>query len=69
MNRNNKELDVLDIKTCPHCNTELLYAAASPEGEKTYSRAIGVEILGEYDGVSFYRCPDCEGTWERGEDI
>jgi hypothetical protein len=30
-----------------------------------YSRKIGHEVLGYYDGVSFYHCPICKGWWCR----
>lgn len=39
---------------CPHCNADL-----------DNSRTIGVEIWGVYDGVLFWRCPDCGGSWHR----
>jgi hypothetical protein len=30
-----------------------------------WSRWIGIEIQGEYDGVSYYRCPDCDSVFDR----
>jgi predicted RNA-binding Zn-ribbon protein involved in translation (DUF1610 family) len=30
-----------------------------------FSRVIGVEIQGMYDGVSYWKCPDCGKTWNR----
>lgn len=30
-----------------------------------YSRLIGVEIPGKYDGVSEWLCPDCGVRWDR----
>lgn len=30
-----------------------------------FSRLIGVEIRGYYDGVSMWKCPDCGKTWDR----
>jgi hypothetical protein len=30
-----------------------------------FSRLIGVELLGGYDGVSRWRCPDCSAEWDR----
>lgn len=55
---------------CPHCNTSLL-GDPIPEDIKQYysdgsthwKREIGVEVRSIYDGVYFYRCPDCEGEW------
>jgi Zn-finger nucleic acid-binding protein len=46
---------------CPLCGANLVYEV---EG-KTYSRCIGVEIQGVYDGMLFYQCPDCDGRWHR----
>ena len=37
----------------------------TPEKPISFSRLIGVEIRGEYDGVSYYRCPECERPWPR----
>lgn len=31
----------------------------------TPTTVIGVEIQGVYDGVLFWACPDCHGTWNR----
>lgn len=30
-----------------------------------YSRVIGVNIRGEYDGVLYWTCPDCGFAWPR----
>lgn len=42
-----------------------------PKGSTHYSRLIGVEIRGGYDGVSYWECPDCHTRWDRftGEKI
>lgn len=48
---------------CASCNTTLRYKG---EDGRDYSRVIGVEYQGGYDGVSEWRCPDCgrrEGRW------
>lgn len=29
-----------------------------------WSRIIGIEIPGGYDGISYYRCPDCPAIWD-----
>lgn len=58
---------------CPHCATDLQGDAIPQEyidkgwyGTNThYSRKIGVEIRGVYDGVLFWQCPDCGGRWHR----
>lgn len=37
-----------------------------PYGEKThFSRFIGHEIWGVYDGILFWACPDCGLAWAR----
>lgn len=30
-----------------------------------FSKAIGIQIRGYYDGMSFYKCPECGGMWCR----
>jgi len=30
-----------------------------------FSRLIGIEIRGGYDGVSYWECPDCHTRWDR----
>lgn len=30
-----------------------------------FSRLIGIEVRGLYDGVCKWRCPDCNAEWER----
>lgn len=30
-----------------------------------WKREIGIEILGQYDGISRYRCPDCNTQFDR----
>jgi len=30
-----------------------------------YSRMIGVEVPGVYDGVLYWECPDCGARWHR----
>lgn len=43
---------------CPHCQADLRY-----DGD--YSRAIGIEIRGVYDGALYWRCPYCQKSWHR----
>ena len=45
-------------KACPFCHTDLRVG-------NTFSRLIGIEIQGKYDGVLAWRCPDCAATWDR----
>jgi hypothetical protein len=30
-----------------------------------WGRQIGIEVQGEYDGISYYQCPDCETIWDK----
>jgi len=30
-----------------------------------YGLLIGVEIQGEFDGVSYWKCPECDTYWDR----
>lgn len=30
-----------------------------------YSRKIGIEVWGLYDGVCYWKCPDCGADWLR----
>lgn len=48
---------------CRHCGASLK-GAAKPNGG-FYSRCIGVEVPGVYDGVLFWQCPDCGHRWNR----
>lgn len=34
-------------------------------GKTHYSRKIGMEIRGVYDGVLYWICPDCGIAWQR----
>ncbi len=63
-----------DVRVCPHCGTDQRGRALTDEecasgwwGKDTthFWRTIGVEVRGVYDGVLFYRCPDCGGSWHR----
>jgi hypothetical protein len=46
---------------CPACGVKWAYEW----NDAKYTRCIGVEIQGKYDGVSFWRCPDCKVQWDR----
>lgn len=52
---------LVDEKTCPLCDADLLYEVDGT----TYSHTVSVEIQGVYDGGLFYLCPNCEGCWHR----
>lgn len=56
---------------CPRCKrsmrgpeipAEFLYRE---DGPVYYSRIIGVEIRGVFDGVAYWQCPDCGWAWHR----
>lgn len=48
--------------------TCLPYGDLAPE-DRFYSRQMGYEIRGVYDGVLFWGCPDCGHLWSRWESI
>ena len=48
------------LTNCPHCNADL----RDPDGPP-FKREIGIEIQDLYDGIAFYRCPDCQGGFSR----
>lgn len=57
---------------CPHCGADLRgdpipqeYLDAGYYSGTHYSRVIGVQVRGEYDGVLYWSCPDCGGRWHR----
>ena len=58
-------------ENCPHCGVSLQGAEIPADirehyGDTThFSRMIGMEVFGQYDGVLYYRCPDCGGNWHR----
>jgi hypothetical protein len=60
----------IDYNNCPHCGADL-FGEVIPEHIRPagcghrYHRGLGIEIRGVYDGVLFYACPDCHGTWHR----
>ena len=35
------------------------------ENPKSFSRLIGIEVMGKYDGISYWKCPDCNTYWDR----
>lgn len=67
-----------DRTNCPHCNA-FLRGEAIPEEylcagyygpwdgvtPQYFKRTIGIEVMGLYDGVAYWRCPDCGGEWPR----
>lgn len=60
------------MERCPHCDTNLQGNPIPEESRHYYgndkthfSRKIGVEITGAYDGCLYWACPDCGGRWHR----
>ena len=56
--------------SCPLCKADLQgskipWGAWGTTTQTHFSRKIGVEIHGVFDGVLFWRCPDCGGAWNR----
>jgi len=65
---------VSDKDTCPvnGCNlqagkipAECIEQGMYESGVTHYSRMIGVEVPGVYDGVLYWSCPDCGARWHR----
>lgn len=53
---------------CPHCKVSLLGDVIPLElrehrSGNYWKREIGVEDPDRYDGVYYWQCPDCGGTW------
>lgn len=48
-------------------NEELMKIVADAYGDvsRRWSRQIGIEIQGEYDGVLYVQCPDCQAVFHR----
>ncbi len=41
------------------------YVNSSYSPPYKWSRLIGIEIQGHYDGISRWMCPDCKTEWDR----
>lgn len=61
-----------DTRYCPSCGADWQGHKIPVEvrsmygiGVTHYSRLVGIEIEGGYDGVSLWRCPDCKKEWDR----
>lgn len=57
----NKETILDPLGACPECGESWAYE----HDGKTYSKIIGIEVRGVYDGVCKYRCPHCTQEWKR----
>jgi hypothetical protein len=65
-----------DQPNCPHCKANWIgdpipekYRHCYAPTSTHYHRVIGVELAWDdpkhYDGVSYWRCPDCGSEWNR----
>ena len=61
-----------NLDKCPHCGSNQIgepipekYRDEYYGGKTHYKRTIGMEVFGVYDGMLYYRCPDCGGNWHR----
>lgn len=59
-----------DYTHCPYCETDLRGERIPEAVAEAYSgthwrREIGHEIRGVYDGVLYWRCPDCHRPYHR----
>jgi hypothetical protein len=59
------------MNNCPACDADL-QGEEIPQADRHYfgdathfQRRIGVEVSGVYDGVLFWKCPDCGHAWHR----
>jgi len=58
------------LDNCPKCGVSLIGDPIPEDIVEHYAgthwrREIGIEVRGVYDGVLFWRCPDCEHEWDR----
>lgn len=61
-----------DLRYCPACGADWRGVEIPADarhhyrlGTTHYGRLIGVEDPRVFDGVSWWRCPDCHSEWER----
>lgn len=50
-------MSVEALRACPVCHVDW--------ADGKYSRLIGIERRGVYDGVVEWMCPDCGARWDR----
>jgi uncharacterized C2H2 Zn-finger protein len=66
-----KEIKIDEYGKCPKCGTSWDGGAIPKNIRKHYSkpyrwsRLIGVEIQEKYDGVWYWKCPDCGANFNR----
>ena len=45
---------------------ELIQMAKNSYGKPyRFSKLLGIEVRGKYNGVSYWQCPSCKATWDR----
>lgn len=49
------------IDQCPSCEVVLSYE----KDGTAYSRIIGIQVPGFYDGIAMWLCPECGHHWAR----
>ena len=60
-----------EVRFCPVCDSDLQDREIPMEqreaygGKTHFSRLIGVEVQGHYDGVAEWLCSDCGANWPR----
>lgn len=60
-----------ETEQCPRCRHSMLGESIPQRNRELYggkthfSRVIGVEVPGVYDGVLYWKCPDCDHKWHR----
>ena len=77
MTNSNKIVEIDKFGSCPKCKAswdggdipENIRQHYSPPYK--WSKLVGIEIQGKYDGVSYWQCPICKTTWDRwtGEEV
>ena len=61
----------MEENSCPECDADWTGEPIPEEvqdlfgGKTHFSRLIGIEVTGKYDGVSYWMCPHCRVMWDR----
>ncbi|MEK6832530.1 MAG: hypothetical protein AABY32_00655 [Nanoarchaeota archaeon] len=63
--------NINNLLVCPECKCSWDDGPIPEKDRDNYSypyrfsRLIGIEYQGEYDGISAWQCPDCKTIWNR----
>lgn len=64
--------DIFDVLQKKHLNEPIekvkewaSHYGWSEDNKVHFSKVIGLEIPGKYDGVSYWKCPECQMLWDR----